>query len=902
MGNPTAELEVRIADLERENEALRLRLGSATGLSADQDRSVLDHSPDGYALCKIIRKEGIPDDLSVLFANKSLQDLFEGEELYHHLFSTLFHSDTADNQPKLAVLLSSNESGIPFKFECCSNGADHWFSATAFPSGDDQVAIVMESITARKKLEEQLIRNELTFRNMFDSAGIAIGITDDHSKWIFVNDQFTQMLGYSREELLEKTIPETDNPADKEETARLLEILRSGEQTEICLEKSIPKKNGSLIYLDLTITAMREDNRFLGLIIAGKDITKRITVEKELKERDQQLELIFDILDVGITISDNKGKVINCNKAAEKILGLHPLIGLSMKMDGERGHYLHPDMTRMHPNEFACVRSLEENKPVKNVELGIVKGEDDVVWIVADATPVSIGEFAVVTTFFDITRQKIASRALAESEANLRAIMESTDEMIALLDNQGRILDMNGSFYRHFGINKEDMIGEVIFNFLSMELDPDLMERCRKTLNLGRPFFGEDHSRGRWMEYTLNPVILQGNITNNVALFVKDVTDRRQAVDEINAIALRYQNLLRAASDGIHVLLPDGSITEASHSFCHMLGYTREELIGMNISQIDFVRTQEEMTRTLAESLEHSVLFTSRHRKKNGEIIDVEVGVKAVQIKEQMYHYASSRDITSRLIAEGKLKRNELKLKELNATKDKFFSIIAHDLKSPFNAIVGFSNLLVEQIKDKDYEGIADYAAIILQTANKSMDLLMNLLEWSRSQTGQLKYRPEYFNLTALIHEIVNLFQDIARQKSILLSVEIHGNYIAFADHSMISTIMRNLLSNAVKFSHLGGSIHVSLLQTTEEQVVQIKDQGVGIDAENIDKLFRIDESFVTQGTQHESGSGLGLILCKDFLEKHNGKIWAISEKGVGSTFSFAIPLIKEDLVKAEMA
>jgi signal transduction histidine kinase len=251
---------------------------------------------------------------------------------------------------------------------------------------------------------------------------------------------------------------------------------------------------------------------------------------------------------------------------------------------------------------------------------------------------------------------------------------------------------------------------------------------------------------------------------------------------------------------------------------------------------------------------------------------------------------AQGQDITERKKAEQEIKLKNEELHELNATKDKFFSIIAHDLKSPFNSIMGFSELLIEQIKENDYAGIEKYAQIILDSSERAVELLMNLMEWSRSQTGRMEFNPEYFELVDFIDEVSDLFDDIAGQKSIIIKKDLPHNAPVFADKAMISTVFRNLISNAIKFTKPGGEIFISINQKQNEITVSVKDSGIGIPAGRIDNLFRIDENYSTPGTNNEKGTGLGLILCKEFIEKHGGRIWVESEPDKGSTFSFSLP------------
>ena len=230
------------------------------------------------------------------------------------------------------------------------------------------------------------------------------------------------------------------------------------------------------------------------------------------------------------------------------------------------------------------------------------------------------------------------------------------------------------------------------------------------------------------------------------------------------------------------------------------------------------------------------------------------------------------------------------KLAELNATKDRFFSIIAHDLRSPFNAIVGISSLLAEQIRQQDYDGIDEYAGIIEESSQRALALLLNLLEWARSQTGRIPFRPSDIPLQKLLADAIATVQHAARQKKIDIRCDAPENAGIYADPEMLATVLRNLLSNAVKFTRPGGQITLSAKSTDLGWAIAVRDNGVGISPENQAKLFRIDVSPSTAGTQDEQGTGLGLILCKEFVEKHGGQLHVESTPGQGSTFSFNIP------------
>lgn len=236
------------------------------------------------------------------------------------------------------------------------------------------------------------------------------------------------------------------------------------------------------------------------------------------------------------------------------------------------------------------------------------------------------------------------------------------------------------------------------------------------------------------------------------------------------------------------------------------------------------------------------------------------------------------------------IEKSEQELRLLNASKNKFFSIIAHDLKNPLHNVMGYSFLL-----SKDYDKFtADerrkFATDINQSTNNIFRLLQNLLEWSRSQTGRLKFSPIEIQFKRILDNALSVLHSMANQKQIKLEY-IHDPCLqVFADPMMIETVLRNLISNAIKFTPENGTIEIDAKNTGNEVLVSVKDTGIGLSKEDLANLFRIDSKVKRKGTNNEDGSGLGLVLCKEFVDKNNGTIWAESTPGIGSSFFFSIP------------
>jgi signal transduction histidine kinase len=242
------------------------------------------------------------------------------------------------------------------------------------------------------------------------------------------------------------------------------------------------------------------------------------------------------------------------------------------------------------------------------------------------------------------------------------------------------------------------------------------------------------------------------------------------------------------------------------------------------------------------------------------------------------------------LIEELTEKQNEIE--RINSEKDKFFSIIAHDLKSPLSGFLGLTRIMVDEINNISTEDILLFTSDMKDSASSLYELLENLLEWASIQNGRISFNLEICYLNYIINQNFSLLSEPARQKNISLIALVDENINFFADYSMLNTIFRNLISNAIKFTNNEGKIEIGVNteMINNNILIYVKDSGVGMSKEIIDKLFKLDSKITSLGTNNEKGTGLGLILCKEFIEKHGGEIWVESELGNGTTFYFSMP------------
>ncbi|MDP3916465.1 MAG: PAS domain-containing sensor histidine kinase [Bacteroidota bacterium] len=437
-------------------------------------------------------------------------------------------------------------------------------------------------------------------------------------------------------------------------------------------------------------------------------------------------------------------------------------------------------------------------------------------------------------------------------------------------------------------------MGKNISIVRSLDNDPELADKILKiTTDTG--WQGEILNRKK--DGTEFPISLSTSVVQNekgetpgmVGVAV-DISERKQTEKALQESELKYRNLIETMPDGFYRSTPEGKFLEVNEAMVKMLGYgSKEELLAVDIKTQLYFKPEDRESRVLQENpLELDVYPL---KKKDGSAVWVEdhgwyVKDKAGNI---IYHEGISRDITERKIWEMQLQKYSEKLQELNASKDKFFSIIAHDLKTPFNSILGFSEILKDEARNLDIETIEQYAGIINSTSKNTFRLLENLLDWARIQQSQILFRPGSVILKKLVAEVVETLIEIANSKLIAIINCIPDNLVVTADEDMLKTILRNLVSNALKFTAVNGKIEIKSVSKVHAIEISVEDNGTGIKQDDIDKIFKIGSGFTKRGTGNEKGTGLGLMLCKEFVEKHGGKIWVKSEEGKGSTFTFSI-------------
>ncbi len=351
--------------------------------------------------------------------------------------------------------------------------------------------------------------------------------------------------------------------------------------------------------------------------------------------------------------------------------------------------------------------------------------------------------------------------------------------------------------------------------------------------------------------------------------------------DQLNAMYIIVEGKVKV-HDGEHVFTQFGekdffgeySLIDSSVRSATVTAIETTHLLRLN---------QEDFHKIIENNIEvsKSVLKALIKRLRNNNILEERLTQNSLKIERQ-------RD---------ELNKQKKELEELNATKDKFFTIIAHDLKNPFNTVIGLSELLIKRYDTYDSNKIKEFIRQINKFSNNAYNLLEDLLKWAKSQTGRMEVKPEKVEVFELAIENMNLFQEKAEKKGVKINANVKMGLFAYIDKNMICTVLRNLISNSVKFTNSGDIINIEAKSINEHIEIMVTDTGIGVPEEKLEKIFKIDSHISTQGTADEIGTGLGLIISREFVEKNGGTINVKSKEGNGTQFMFTVPVYKEKII-----
>ncbi len=499
-------------------------------------------------------------------------------------------------------------------------------------------------------------------------------------------------------------------------------------------------------------------------------------------------------------------------------------------------------------------------------------------------------------------RNKVEEK-LTQERYLINALLKNIPDHIYFKDRDSRFLRVNSAQVKMFGLTDPDqIIGKTDFDFFSEEHARQAFEDEQTIILTGQPVIKEEKEtwtdrQDSWVYTTKVPLYdNDGKIVGTFGIS-RDITRRKKAEEELAAERNLLRNLIDNMPDRIYAKDLNSRFIVCNDALVKRMGKTNlEDIIGKtdfdlvpNDLASQYYLNEQEIIKSGKPLINHEESMGSvsgiirwnlstkvPFRDTSGKIIGI-VGM--------------GRDITDRKLAEEEIKlKNEL-LQTINAEKDKFFSILAHDLKGPLSAFLSATQILTEDIQEMTLEEIKEISVSMKTSASNIYTLLENLLEWSRLRRGVLDFVPEKFDIKKKVEECVDVLSESARKKRIEITISIPDGLEVFADNHMFDSVIRNLVSNAIKFTPVGGHVSVTIDYSNDHSIiVNIIDSGIGMPPDLKRKLFLLNEKTNRNGTEGEQSTGLGLLLCKEFIEKNGGKIWVESEVGKGSVFSFTVP------------
>ncbi len=602
-------------------------------------------------------------------------------------------------------------------------------------------------------------------------------------------------------------------------------------------------------------------------------LEKAITIinqtKEKLKDSEEHYQTLFEKANDGILYISTNANIIEVNESFAVMHGytLDEIQKITLQdLDT-------PETAALITERIASILSGETPK----FEVEHFHKDGHIFPLEVSANLVTIGNKKIIQSFHrDISERKLSERIIKETSEKWQATFDAIEDVIFLMDVDGKILQVNEASLTFLGKTKQDIVGrncdEVMCYYDCHNTNCPVLKlkqsRQRETMIL--PF------RDRYLKVIVDPVLNERNEVIGIVHIMTDITEKKNAEILLRQSEEDYRRLFEEHSAiQIRVDLMNGDIADANFAAANYFGWSREELRKMNITQVKCFPPEVIQNEIEKANKGEKIRFEFQAGLRDGSIRDVQVLSNSITaMNGKIYLHSIILDITDRKLAEQEINIKNAQLEKANAEKDKFFGIIAHDLRSPFTGLLGLSKVMASEINELTMEDIAKYCESIHKSAVKLNKLVENLLEWALLQKNKITYSPKELYLFEVVLESADAVKQIAQQKNITIHHTIPSDMKIFADEKMINSVLRNFLSNAVKFTRTGGEVFVKAREIENAMVeVEVTDTGVGMSPYIVANLFRLGENVSSTGTGGEPGTGLGLLLCKEFISKHGGTI-----------------------------
>ena len=501
--------------------------------------------------------------------------------------------------------------------------------------------------------------------------------------------------------------------------------------------------------------------------------------------------------------------------------------------------------------------------------------------------------------------ENVISGESSERADFLDLVINTIKQPFFVKDEDHKWVMLNDAAVEMMGPSREGLLGKSDYDLYPKDQADIFWKYDEKVFAEGS---SNNEEQITWSDGTLHDIVTHKQLYNEktsgkkfIVGTIHDISSYKKIEHDLRASEMKYRELFDNANDFIITTDLEGNITNANRT---LLNYLNTDIDG--ITKFNVYNYVNDDDKELVFGLKDKILSGQLDSSFEVNALDFDRNPVTYEIKASLINEDERpvgiqcvfSDITQSREARLKLEKYNKNLLELNKTKDKFFSIIAHDLRNPYSSMIGFSELLLEDLEKLSMDEIRDSLKIIRNSAKNSLNLLENLLAWSRLETGRMHFDPSKVVLTEMVDEVVNVLFSLAYRKKIEINNMVESDVILSSDKNMLNTILNNLVMNAIKFTPIGGEINIYATRMAADPEsgkdfykISVADTGIGMDAEFCKQLFTQNKPVSNPGTEKEQGTGLGLLLSREMVERHGGKISAESTPGKGSVFSFLIPV-----------
>lgn len=632
----------------------------------------------------------------------------------------------------------------------------------------------------------------------------------------------------------------------------------------------------------------------------GQGNTKSDEIAAILHKEISFRQAIENSIPSGIAVADDTGKQVYVNRSFCKMVGWD-----EEELLGKHPPYLYWPQQDIENINNAFQQTLNNNAPKEGFDLVFSHKNGRLIPVNIIISPFmqENDKRFFLANIIDITERKKADEALIKSQLLLMSSIESQkDAIIFSMDQNYHYLYFNTAHLdsMKFAYNKDIKTGMNILDCISKDDDRKLLKRNFDLALSGKSHsliqtFGDAHIA--YYEVFYNPIVNERDEVIGCSGLARNITERKQAEQELKDSETKFKEIISQINDAIVVFDEQGKIIIWNKGAEQICGLKAEDVLNRSIVDIQIELTPPPLNdRIIIEKVIKGIVIQETPEAFN-KIIDSEIitsdtkKLRNIQsmvfpIKLNGYHLFCTviRDATE-------IKRYEKELLRISAEKDKFYSIIAQYLYTPFNVFHNFSKLMVEELDSLPIREIQKMAGMMSKSASNLYSLLDNLLQWTRLNQGKIPFEPQTLNFKKISEEAVAILKPHADVKNIKINHFAKDEINIFADIFMLKTILRNLVSNAIKFSNTDGQININAQGTPSNVTISVWNNGTGITQDYLTKLFDISQIHSTLGAAEEKGTTLGLLLCKEFVDKHSGEIWVESANGKGCEFKFTIPV-----------